>query len=73
MSIDLHAELNEFKAMVVTLMDDILRERGAVDVSTINTENNPKLIFRVSEEGKRGKLVNGVAVNSLVFNEASIL
>ena len=32
-----------------------------------------KLIFRVSEEGKRGKLVNGVAVNSLVFYEASIL
>ena len=37
MSIDLNAELNEFKAMVVTLKDDILRQRDAVNVSTINT------------------------------------
>ena len=37
MSIDLHAELNEFQAMVVTLKDDILRQRDAVSVSTINT------------------------------------
>ena len=39
MSIDLNAELNEFKAMVVTLKDDILRQRDAVSVSTINTIN----------------------------------
>ena len=37
MSIDLNAELNEFKAMVVNLKDDILRQRDAVNVSTINT------------------------------------
>jgi hypothetical protein len=37
MSIDLNAELNAFRAMIVTLTDDIIRQRDAVSISSINT------------------------------------
>ena len=37
MSVDLDAELNAFKAMIVTLKDDIIRQRDAVSISSINT------------------------------------
>ena len=37
MSIDLNAELNAFRAMIVTLKDDIIRQRDAVSISSINT------------------------------------
>jgi hypothetical protein len=37
MSIDLNAELNAFRTMIVTLKDDIIRQRDAVSISSINT------------------------------------
>ena len=37
MSVDLNAELNAFRAMIVTLKDDIIRQRDAVSASSINT------------------------------------
>ena len=37
MSIDLNVELNAFRAMIVTLKDDIIRQRDAVSISSINT------------------------------------
>ena len=37
MSVDLNAELNDFRAMIVTLKDDIIRQRDAVSASSINT------------------------------------
>ena len=36
MSVDLNAELNAFRAMIVTLKDDIIRQRDAVSISSIN-------------------------------------
>ena len=39
MSVDLNAELNAFRAMIVTLKDDIIRQRDAVSISSINTYN----------------------------------
>jgi hypothetical protein len=37
MSVDLNAELNAFRAMIVSLKDDIIRQRDAVSISSINT------------------------------------
>ena len=40
MSVDLNAELNAFRAMIVTLKDDIIRQRDAVSISSINTHGS---------------------------------
>ena len=42
MSVDLNAELNAFRAMIVTLKDDIIRQRDAVSASSINTQYLPE-------------------------------
>ena len=37
MSVDLNAELNAIRTMIVTLKDDIIRQRDAVSISSVNT------------------------------------
>ena len=37
MTVDLNAELNVFRTMIVILKDDMIRQRDAVSISAINT------------------------------------